>query len=138
LLEPSFVGMYIGPSSSSKYVPGAVCPSLSSLLSLDINILVYFFVETKLCRNVHWTLLLLQICTIWLIDLCSYNNRTFQVAGMKAICKDDQLSQLLYGELEKAIKKQGDLMLNYMSNTIICSLTTGHLYIRHFLTMPTI
>jgi hypothetical protein len=30
---------------------------------------------------------------------------------MKAICKEDQLSQLLYGELEKAIKKQGDLML---------------------------
>ena len=45
------------------------------------------------------------------INLCSYNNRTFQVAGMKAICKEDQLSQLLYGELEKAIKKQGDLML---------------------------
>ena len=57
---------------------------------------------------------------------------------MKAICKDDQLSQLLYGELEKAIKKQGDLILNYMSNTITCPLTTGHLYIRHFLIMPTI
>ncbi|CAG2236201.1 PI4KA [Mytilus edulis] len=33
---------------------------------------------------------------------------TGEVAGMKAICKDDQLAQLLYGELEKAIKKQED------------------------------
>lgn len=57
---------------------------------------------------------------------------------MKAICKDDQLSQLLYGELEKAIKKQGDLMLNDISNTITCPLTTGQIYIRHFLAMPTI
>jgi hypothetical protein len=44
--------------------------------------------------------------------LTSYN-RTFQVAGMKAICKEDQLSQLLYGELEKAIKKQGDLKFGF-------------------------